>query len=195
MTSSFSDLPRAAAWQHRDARIGFEVAFVHTGDNGYRVEGHTAAVEAGEAWAVEYVVTLDRGWLTLSARVQGQSATGRREVVLEAHGAGGWVINGAPAPELDGCLDVDLEASSLTNAFPVHRLGLEVGQEADAPAAYVRALDLSVVRLDQRYARGPDEGTRRRYHYTAPAFEFETDLVYDEAGLLIDYPGIAARVA
>lgn len=195
MRNTFLDPPRTAAWQHRDARNGFEVVFVRTEDDGYRIEGHTAAVEAGQAWAVEYLITLDRDWLTKSALVHGRSATGRHELMLEADRAGGWMANGAPAPELDGCLDVDLEASSLTNAFPVHRLGLQIGDESDAPAAYVRALDLSVERLDQRYAREPNDGARQRYHYTSPAFGFETDLVYDEAGLVIDYPGIAVRAA
>jgi hypothetical protein len=83
----------------------------------------------------------------------------------------------------------------LTNALPVHRLGLEVGEGANAPAAYVRAPDLTVERLEQRYFRGPDDGRHQRYHYAAPAFEFETDLLYDEAGLVIDYPGLAIRIA
>lgn len=203
MTTTFSDHPRTAAWQHRDARNGFEVVFLQRDDQGYRIDGHTAAVEDDQAWAVEYVIMLDRDWLTRSALVRGRSATGRRELMLEADAAGGWTVNGAPAPELDGCLDVDLEASAFTNAFPVHRLALEVGQEAEAPAAYVRALDLSVERLEQRYARGANDGDRQRYYYTSPAFEglgprvsgelFETELVYDQAGLVIDYPGIAVR--
>ena len=195
MTATFLDPPSTAAWQHRDARDGFEVAFLHPVDNGYRVEGHTAAVEDGQTWAVEYVVTLDRNWLTKSALVHGRSAWGRRELMLEGDGAGRWTVNGATAPEVDGCLDVDLEASSLTNAFPVRRLELQVGQEADAPAAYVRALDLSVELLEQRYVRLPNDGKRQCYHYSSPALGFEAELVYDEAGLVIDYPGIAVRVA
>ena len=60
-----------------------------------------------------------------------------------------------------------------------------------AIAAYVRALDLSVERLEQHYVRlGAD-----RYHYASPAFGFECELAYDDAGLVLDYPGIAVRVA
>ena len=169
--------------------------FLHTTDDGYRIEGSSAAIEDGQAWAVEYSIALDRNWLTKSALVRGRSASGRRELMLEADGAGRWTVNGSAAPEVDGCLDVDLEASSLTNSFPVHRLGLQVGQQADAPAAWVRALDLSVERLEQRYVRKPDDGNRQRYHYTAPTLGFEAELVYDEAGLVIDYPGIAVRAA
>jgi hypothetical protein len=38
-------------------------------------------------------------------------------VTLRADGDGSWVVDGRPAPQLDGCLDVDLESSSMTNAF------------------------------------------------------------------------------
>ena len=187
--------PRLAAWQHREARSGFEVVFLNADGDGCRIEGQTAAVEDGEAWAVHYLVSLDPAWITRSARVSGLAASGRLERRLEADGAGGWQVDGEPAPRLDGCLDVDLESSSLTNAFPVHHLGLEIGQAADAPAAYVRALDLSVERLEQRYLRLGDDGNRRRYHYTAPRFDFACELVYDEFGLVLDYPGIAVRAA
>lgn len=195
MATIFSDPPRTAAWRHRDARVGFEVVFLRLSDDDYCVEGHTVAVEDGKAWVVDYVIRLSESWLTRSAWVKGHSATGRRELTLEANGSGGWIVDGSPVPELDGCLDVDLESSALTNALPVHRLGLEVGEGANAPAAYVRAPDLTVERLEQRYVRGPDDGRRQRYHYAAPAFEFEADLLYDQAGLVIDYPGLAIRIA
>jgi uncharacterized protein len=191
----FSVPPPLAAWRHRHARDGFEVVFLHAGDDGYRLEGHTAAVEDGQAWAVRYLITLDAGWRTRHARVWGRSAAGVHELTLEADGSGGWVVDGAAAPRLDVCLDVDLESSACTNTLPVHRLGLEVGQAADAPAAYVRALDLRVERLEQRYRRVEDDGERLSYDYAAPAFDYRGRLVYDQSGLVLDYPGIAVRAA
>ena len=86
-----------------------------------------------------------------------------------------------------------IESSALTNAFPVRRLGLETGGPAEAPAAYVRAIDLRVERIEQRYVRLGDDGSRPRYRYRAPRFDFECELVYDEHGLVLDYPGIAVR--
>jgi hypothetical protein len=192
---AFLDLPPVAAWRHRDARDGFEVVFLRSGPDGHRVEGHTAAVEEGEAWAVRYAIVLAADWTTVSAHVVGHSASGRRELALERDGAGAWRIDGAAAPQLDGCLDVDLEASAFTNAFPVRRLGLAIGQGAEAPAAYVRALDLSVERLEQHYARIEDDGSRERYYYSAPRFDYAGRLVYDEHGLVVDYPDLAVRAA
>ena len=192
----FADPPRCAAWRHLDAREGFEVVFLRVDGDGCRLEGDTAAVEEGRAWAVRYDISVDPGWASRSARVWGRSSSGLRELSLEADGAGRWRVDDAPAGQLDGCLDLDLESSSLTNAFPVHRLGLAVGEQAEAPAAYVRALDLAVERLEQRYTRlEDDDAGRQRFHYVSPAFGFECELVYDASGLVLDYPGIAVRAA
>lgn len=193
--ASFAGPPLQAAWTHRDARAGFEVAFFLPAAGGYSVEGETTAVEEGEAWAVAYAIELDNRWVTRRALIRGRSAAGEHELRLEADGRGGWLVDGQAAPMLDGCLDVDLESSALTNAFPVHRLGLGPGGQADAPAAYVRALDLGVGRLEQHYLRVADEGGRQAYDYRAPSFDFECRLVYDEHGLVLDYPGIAVRAA
>jgi len=127
--------------------------------------------------------------------VTGRSGAGHFELRLESDGAGAWLINGSPGPQLDGCLDVDLESSSFTNALPVRRLRLQAGQQDEAPAAYVRALDLSVKRLEQHYLRTDDQNTQERYLYSTPRFDYSGELIYDAHGLLLDYPGIAERVA
>ena len=185
--------PPRAAWAHQEARAGFEVVYFQPHDDGHLVIGVTTAVEGGQCWIVDYEIQVDVGWRTRSARVTGRSSTGARRRLLEGDGEGGWRIDGEPAPHLDGCLDVDLESSAMTNTLPVHRLALTTGAMAQAPAAYVRALDLSVERLEQQYARATDLHGHQRYDYTAPAFDFSCRLVYDEAGLVLAYPGIAVR--
>jgi uncharacterized protein len=188
------ELPPAAAWRHVDAREGFEVVFARPEPAGPAFDGSTSAVEEGEPWFVGYEIALAPDWSTRMARVRSRSACGARELCLQFDGSGGWLIDDAPAPHLAGCRDIDLESSSLTNAFPVQRLSLEVGEAAQAPAAYVRALDLEVQRLEQSYVRLPDGAAGERYHYTSPQFEFECELAYDRCGLVIAYPGIAMRV-
>jgi hypothetical protein len=159
------------------------------------VEGDTAAVEGGEAWSVQYAITLGLNWHTRNARVSGLSTSGACDRTLQSNGHGRWWIDGERAPNLDGCRDVDLESSTFTNALPVKRLELGVGEEADAPAVYVRSVGLRVARLEQRYVRLEDDAGRERYRYAAPAFDFECELLYDKAGLLLDYPGIGLRAA
>lgn len=193
MCVAFGDPPPSAAWRHQDGRSGFEIAFFRKLDDGWQIEGSTTAIEDGHGWAVAYAIRLDRTWATRSAYLSGRSASGSHSSFVEADGAGHWLIDGAVAPHLEGCLDVDLESSAMTNAFPVHRIGQPVGGRASCPAAYIRARDLSVERLEQTYLRAPDVGPHQCYDYTAPAFGFACRLEYDESGLVLAYPGIAVR--
>ena len=190
---SFRPPPATACWQHLEARSGFEVAYFQRLADGWAVDGTTAAVEDGRTWIVTYSIGLDATWVTRSARITARSESGYHETLLAADGAGTWLVDGELAPHLDGCLDVDLESSAMTNTLPVHRLALAAGEHADVPAGYVRAVDLTVARLEQAYRRIADDGPRQRYDYAAPAFGFTSRLVYDESGLVLDYPGIARR--
>ncbi|WP_063125703.1 putative glycolipid-binding domain-containing protein [Nocardia fusca] len=192
---SFAELPATAAWSHRDARSGFEVVHLRQDDDGYRMDGCTTAVEDDQAWFVRYEITVDSGWATRAAHITTRSPIGWHTVLIESDGAGRWLIDGTAAPKLDGCRDVDLESSAMTNMLPVHRLVLPVGGRAAAPAVYVRATDLSVERLEQEYRRAADDGGRQCYEYSAPAFDFACRLIYDASGLVLSYPGIATRVA
>jgi hypothetical protein len=187
MNPALSDpLPAFAAWRFVDAVDGFEVAYAQPGS----LRGHTSAVEDGEAYAVRYEIALDDRWRTREARVASDTLAGPRETVLRSDGKGRWTVDGEPAPQLDGLIDVDIEASACTNTLPVHRLALSIGEVTAISAAYVRALDLSVVRLDQTYERLDD----RRYYYSSEG-DFTAVLTYDEFGLVLDYPGIATRFA
>jgi hypothetical protein len=125
--------------------------------------------------------------------VQARTTRGSQRIVVEGDGAGNWTVGGLRRPELVGCRDVDLESSACTNTFPVHRMKLMVGQRCEAPAAYVRALDATVERLEQSYRRLDDAGGQHVYHYESPGFDFVARLTYDDRGLVVDYPGIATR--
>ena len=100
---------------------------------------------------------------------------------VHADGSGRWLIDDAAAEHLDGCIDIDLESSACTNTLPVHRLALGVGEAGESSAVYLRALDLDIERLEQRYHRvADDDTTRQRFHYSTPRFD------YDDYGLALE---------
>ncbi len=186
----FDGLPPSAAWRHAGGRDGFEVVFISSVRQGWRFDGHTTVVEDGHPWTVRYTITVDRRWHTRRANVWAWSTAGARRRTVRGDGAGRWEVDGVRAPDLDGCLDVDLEASACTNTFPVHRIDTVPGRVVEAPAAYVRVDGLAVERLEQRY--GCRAGNV--YDYEAPAFDFACALHFDRTGLVLEYPGIASRV-
>jgi uncharacterized protein len=190
---AFDQLPPTAAWRHVDARDGFEVVFLQTGDGGYRFDGCTTAVEDGQAWVVRYEIVVDGAWRTRAAYVRGRLPTGEREVRLEADGSGHCGVGDVAAHQLDGCLDVDLESSSCTNTLPVHRLGLAPARGPThprptcGPSASTSSALSSATSGSRTTAPGSDSTTPR------PRSTAGGRLVYDASGLVLGYPGIATR--
>lgn len=184
----FRALPVAASWTHTGARLGFEVLFAGAG----RLRGRTVAREGESTWFVGYEVDVDTDWGTRSVHAVNSTASGDGQVRLE-RGTGGWTVNGAPRPDLDGCQDVDFESSAVTNTLPVHRLSFAIGEPVEVPAAFVRADDLSVDRLEQQYTLLRSDEHQHVFHYASATFDFECELLLDASGLVLEYPGIATR--
>jgi hypothetical protein len=189
---AFNDLPPVACWRHQGLRAGFEVSFFARDSSGLRIAGTTTGLQDADAWVVSYEIELDALWRTRRAKITSTRASGSMENVLSSDGEGHWRIDGESATYLDGCLDVDLEASAMTNALPVHRLNPASGRRMPVPAAYVRVESHRVERLEQFYTR-TDDLDLLTLEYEAPVFDFECRLLYDQAGLVLDYPGIATR--
>ncbi|PSL37326.1 hypothetical protein CLV49_0933 [Labedella gwakjiensis] len=185
--------PDGASWTHVGARAGFEVAFFDDVRDGHRLTGHTTANESLARWSVGYDVTVDHSWTTVSAHASTLTAQGRRELTLTRSPEGRWDADGEPRPDLDGCLDVDFESSAVTNTLPLHRLEFVEGVGIDVPAAFVRADDLRVERLEQRYTLLDNSPDSLLFHYESSTFAFSCELRYDRAGLVVEYPGIAIR--
>jgi hypothetical protein len=93
-----------------------------------------------------------------------------------------WIHNDIEVPTLDGCIDVDLNFTPSTNTLPIRRLALPIGHSAEVPAAWLRFPDFTLQPLVQTYTRK----TANRYGYRAGTFESE--ISFDSAGLVHDYP-------
>lgn len=188
--ADFAPLPAVAAWRLIEAHEGFEVAHLTPGADTIRFSGTSAGVEDGLPWSFRYDLELGADW---HARRGSILSTDGGRLALESDGPGRWLVDGVHDAALDGCLDIDLEGSALTNTASVHRLLLGVGEEAAAPAVYVRTNTLAVERLDQTYRRvAAADGFA--FEYASPRFDYRASLSFGADGLVVDYPGIAHRV-
>jgi len=171
---------RPIAFRHLGVRDGFEVAWFAPPT---LLRGGSTFVEAGVGHHIAYEITLAADGSTSAATIRSLHG-----VVNLTRSDGTWAVDGVERRDLADCPDVDLESSAVTNALPVARLGLAIGESGRALAAWVRA-DLTVERLDQTYTR-LDE---RRYDYVSHYDGFRAVLAYGDDGLIVNYPGIAAR--
>ncbi|HEU0317356.1 MAG TPA: putative glycolipid-binding domain-containing protein, partial [Solirubrobacteraceae bacterium] len=185
---------REVMWSAEPA--GLEHVGVLAGPEGMLADSFLIGVEDRGPYRLRYELRAEAGFLTRRVQLE-QLAPDYRVVVIEADGAGTWTVDGREAPELDGCLDVDLGFSPLTNTLPVRRLGLLEGEGAPAEldAAWVLpgALDRPR-RLRQRYTPLASRLVRYESLREDGATSFQADLPLDEAGLVLDYPGLWRRV-
>ena len=174
----------AILWQESGG--GSDLCILEPAGRGWRLRGTVLTVEEEEPAEARYSVVVDARWSTKEVEVLVSFAGGesREPAVL----GGLWSGKERP-PEFQDCVDVDLSFTPATNTLPIRRLGLEIGEEAEIPVAWLRWPELKVERALQRYARL----ARDRYRYTQD--EFEAELVVDEHGLVVDYEGIWRAVA
>lgn len=187
----FAKLPSIAAWRLIEAYEGHEVVRFTEKGGMIVLEGTTTGVEEGIPWSIWYVIKLNKDWHARHAIIDNLVGN---HLEIEGDGQGSWLVNGNPQPELEGCLDLDFEASLVTNTAPVHRLRLAVGEQGESAAVYIRSRGLAVERLDQTYRRLPDQGKELRFEYNSPRFEYHDTLHFGADGLIVQYPGIGERV-
>src|SRR5207253_3689198 len=131
-------------------------------------------------YVVRYSIDMDETWRTRAVQVEVEN-DGRHRTSLLTDGSGRWSRDAELLPDVDRCLDVDLEWSPSTNTLPIRRLGLAFAQTTVVTAAWVRFPSLEVQRLEQSYER-LDE---RRYRYRSG--RFTADLEVDDDGVVLQY--------
>lgn len=186
--SEWSD--RAVMWRRILDDRSFELITVASLGGAYRIRGTALISEENAPSRVDYVIECSAGWETRSVGIRQVLGDGITVLALTAdHGK--WHRNGQPAPELEGCTDVDLGISPSTNALPVNRLRIPVGESREIRAAWVLFPQCTVEPAQQSYERL----TPTRYRYSSVASGFTAVIEVDDAGLPIDYSGIWRRVA
>lgn len=113
---------------------------------------------------------------------------------LTADGEGSWTVDDAAASDLEGCLDVDVAVTPLTNTLPVRRLELGVEESATVDVVYLDPLADEIAATRQRYTNLGADDAGRRYRYEGLESGFSAEVVVDERGLVVDYPGLFERV-
>jgi uncharacterized protein len=175
----------AILWRRLDMP-GHDAATIKPIADGWRIAGVAIVVESARPCLIEYDVVCDARWVTRHCLLRG--FVGAVPIALDVRRAvsGAWTVDGADAPGLEGCMDVDLGFTPSTNLLPIRRLELAVGQWAVVRAAWIRFPEFTTEVLDQVYTRRAAD----RYLYESGDGAFRRELTSDPFGCVVDYPGL-----
>jgi hypothetical protein len=175
----------SAFWRRLDLP-GHDACRLTQTAHGWRLSGMAVFQHEGGAACLAYEAACDRAWHSREGRVNGWFGTQPIDVRISRATQGLWTLNGSLVPNLADCLDLDFSFTPATNFFQIHRMGLEQGQRADAPAAWLDLPAATLVVLRQRYERQGEA----IYRYEAPALHYEADLEITATGFVRRYPGL-----
>jgi hypothetical protein len=150
--------------------------------------GVVIAREGETEFGLSYRLKLDALWRTKEALLR---TTSGHALHLESDGQGHWQENGKDQPALQGCIDIDIQATPLTNTLPIRRLGLETGESMEIRLCYIEVPGLAVAPSNQRYT-ALEAGSL--YRFESLESGFIADLPVDEDGFVLDYPGLFKRL-
>lgn len=169
----------------RLGRPGHESARLTVQGSQWHLGGTAVFLHEGQPCRLDYLVVCDSEWHTVAGRVSGWVGERTIEIDCTVDGAR-WMLNGAEQPTVEGCTDLDLNFSPSTNLLPIRRLNLDVGQEAEVRAAWLRFPSFALEPLAQVYRRiAPGI-----YRYESAGGRFVTELQVNADGFVTVYPGL-----
>ena len=174
-------------WRRIDVP-GREEARIERTADGWRLTGQLDVEEGSVSAQLGYLIECGRDWRTRQAVVTGSASGAPMRFEFSTDGAGHWTLNGAPLPQVEGALDIDLGFTPATNLLPIRRLDLAVGERADVRTAWVRFPELRVDALEQSYQR--DAARVFRYDALVDGERFQARLDTDEFGRVLHYEGL-----
>ena len=132
---------------------------------------------------LDYQVVCDAAWRTLSTSVEGWLGTAGIAIQIKTDAAGGWWLNEVEQPDIEGCIDIDLNFSPSTNLLPIRRLNLAIGETASVKAAWLRFPSFKLEPFPQQYHRLEEN----LYRYESAGGQFVADLKVNHSGLVVEY--------
>ena len=177
------DAQHSIIWRRLDHR-GHESALLFSKDSWWHLQGTAVFLFNKLACRLDYRIICNSQWHTQSARVTGWVGDRLIESNLTVAPAERWLLNDEDSPQVEGCIDLDLNFCPSTNLLPVRRLGLSVGEEQKVRAAWLRFPNFELEPLTQLYRR-VDENT---YRYESAGGNFVRELTVNDVGFVTKYP-------
>lgn len=166
-----------------------EICQVKTLKDTIEVNGSIKGDHEGWFFYIQYHIIVNQAWHAMELAISINMNNKTDDFLFRGNGEGAWQFNGKNAPELEGCIDVDISFTPFTNTLPIRRLNLNPGETREIKVLYVDVLEKKVSLLKQQY-RCMAAGS---YRYRNVPNDFEAVIRTDENGYVTDYPGLFKR--
>ena len=186
-----ADQPLVVLWESRWSGLESSNGFEHLlAQPGYANGVIVGFDDARRPFRIQYEIEWDENWCTREVEIDIVAAGAAHSFHLSVDEHARWFDGeGREIDRLAGCRDVDIWPTPFTNTLPIRRLRLGADERAEIDVAYINAMAGELTGRRQAYTALPNGD----YRYESLESGFTAELVVDEYGLVIEYPGIFAR--
>ena len=142
----------------------------------------------GLTYRLRYTIEVNADWQTLQCDIITEVDGQLQNYSFHNVGNSQWTMNGVLHPEFDGCTEVDISLTPLTNTLPINRLRLKVNIEAEIKVICIDVLKQEINTVRQKYRKlSADE-----YRFENVSNDFKALIKVNAQGFVTDYPPLFA---
>jgi uncharacterized protein len=173
---------------------GLEYLYLSCGENKVFADGIVLGVREEIAYRILYQVRCDSMWRVREVFVKSLDEN-EQTINLTSDGLGNWTDESSTViSKFEGCLDVDISVTPLTNTLPIRRLNLNRGESAELKVVYVAVPEMQLSVERQRYRCVERNEAGSKYKFESLDGEFTAIISVDADGLVEDYPNLFKSV-
>ncbi|WP_205511239.1 putative glycolipid-binding domain-containing protein [Longitalea arenae] len=177
-------------WTGREY-YSLENCLINTSETGAEIASTIIGSYQGKIYQVAYEIKTNAHWETVFVAIRSRHSNQMQTIQLQGDGKGNWVMDGKEAEQFNGCIDVDISLTPFTNTLPIRRLKLQNQQEQVIQVVYFDLMEQRMAPVRQQYRRL----SATEYRYENIPNDFESNIVVDESGFVVDYPSLFVRSA
>ena len=182
-------MQKTLLWTGREYR-SLERCVITTSNTGARIESTISGYYENKIYKVDYSIETNDRWETQFFEVRSRIDNRSEIFTLKKDGNGNW-NDGKKADKFPGCVDIDISLTPFTNSLPLNRMRLPLNEERVVQILYIDVLASRISPVRQRYVRLSE----LLYHFENIPNDFQADILVDEDGFVVNYPGLFVRTA
>lgn len=171
-------------WAGREY-YSLENCLITTTGHGATIQSTIVGKYEHTIYLLEYKILTNAAWETLFVDIKSRHSDQVMHHQYESDGKGHWTSNGRALEYLQGCIDIDISLTPLTNTLPIKRLSFEKETPQRILVLYFDILEQQVKPVQQQYT----QLSYYQYLYENVEDDFNANIELDENGFVLDYPG------
>lgn len=155
----------------------------------YIVESRIIGSYKKQIYNVSYNLTIDKNWTIQEFNIESEVNTVKNRLIGKKL-QNNWEINNAIDPGFKDFIFIDISLTPFTNTLPINHSHIPKGGSQEIKVIYIDVLNNIIKPAPQLYTRISED----QYRYENLLSDFKADILVDENGLVVNYPGLFEKM-